>query len=101
MKLKFTKSRAAAAAPVPPAPPIPGPPAARPPAPEPVKFVERLGDERVHWSVVEVDARGVPGARRARCLVFSHARSVRRVWDYPDDWRALDDAALAALSWGR
>ena len=101
MKLRLTKSRAAAAIPVAPALTSPGPPAARPPAPEPVKFVERLGDERVHWSVVEVDARGVPGARGARCLVFANSRSIRRVWDYPEDWRTLDDAALSALSWGR
>ena len=92
MKLKWTKPHpapAAAAAP------------ARPPDPEPVQFVECLGDERVRWSVVEMDARAVPGARRARCLVFSHARSVRRVWDYPEGWRTLDDAALTALSRGR
>ena len=97
MKLKWTTSRAAALAPA--ADPVPT--RARPPDPEPVTFVERLGDERVHWSVVEVDAGGVPGARAARCLVFANSRSMRRVWDYPESWRTLDDAALAALSWGR
>ena len=53
------------------------------------------------WSVAEVDAPRVPGARgRARCLVFSGEGVVRRVWDYPDEWYLLGDADLAALSGG-
>jgi hypothetical protein len=31
--------------------------------------------------------------------VFASPEVVRRVWDYPPDWRALSDAALYALSW--
>jgi len=48
-----------------------------------------------------VDARAVPGAHGARCLVFSREDCIRRVWDYPADWRSLDGAALSALSWHR
>lgn len=55
----------------------------------------------VRWHVTERDARGDPGARGPRCLVFASAESIRRVWNFPDGWRDLDSAALAALSWGR
>ena len=57
----------------------------------------------VTWTVTERDGAGVPGngdgARGRRCLVFASPEAVRRVWDYPPDWRALPDAALFALSW--
>lgn len=66
-----------------------------------VTFVQRVDDTWLQWSVVEVDARGLPGAKKARCLVFSRPECVRRVWDYPDDWRTLDPARLATLSWNR
>lgn len=52
-----------------------------------------------HWSVVEVSTATLPGARRSHCLIFVTESSVRRVWHYPDDWRALNDAQLVALSW--
>ena len=84
-----------------PPPPGTGPVPEGPPDPTPVTFVQPVADGRWHWSVVEVDARGVPGARGARCLVFTRQDCVRRVWDYPADWRTLDDAALAALTWNR
>ena len=58
-------------------------------------------DSHESWSVFEVDAIGVPGAgERPRCLVFVRGEAVRRVWEYPDSWYLLDDADLAALSWG-
>jgi hypothetical protein len=57
----------------------------------------------VEWSVVEmaVDRAAVPGARRAHCLIFSRKDCIRRVWDYPADWRLLDASALESLSWNR
>lgn len=55
----------------------------------------------VRWQVTERDARGDPGARGPRCLVFASAESIRRVWHFPDGWRDLDAAALSAVSWGR
>jgi hypothetical protein len=76
-----------------------GPAAEERPDPTPVRYIEQLGDEYLHWAVVEADARAVPGARGARCLLFTRAGCVRRVWGYPADWRTLDDAGLAALSW--
>lgn len=62
----------------------------------------RYRDEAfVEWSVVEVEATGVPGARGPRCLLFSRQDCIRRVWDYPTNWRQLDAAALIVLSWHR
>ena len=67
----------------------------------PVRFTQAGGAGWVEWEVVEVNAASVPGARAARCLVFTRQDCIRRVWHYPADWRTLDDAALAALSWQR
>ena len=53
------------------------------------------------WAVAELATDGRPWARRERCLVFMSDRLMRRVWDYPDTWRALSDAELFAVSWGR
>ena len=69
--------------------------------PTPLLFTQELDGEWLHWAVVEVEAHGVPGAQGARCLVFSRAACIRRVWNYPLHWRTLDAAALAALSWQR
>ena len=63
--------------------------------------MQRVDDAWLHWSVVEVDAQAVPGAHGARCLVFTRRDCIRRVWDYPADWRQLDVVGLAALSWHR
>jgi hypothetical protein len=67
----------------------------------PVVFLQRAGDGWLEWEVVEVDARDVPGALHASCLIFTRPDCVRRVWDYPSDWRSFDDAGLSALSWHR
>lgn len=62
----------------------------------------RYRDEAfVEWTVVEVEANGVPGARGPRCLLFSRQDCIRRVWEYPTNWRQLDATALAVLSWHR
>ena len=59
----------------------------------------------VPWTVTEQDGLCVPGnadgAHGARCLVFASPEVVRRVWDYPPDWRTVPDDALFALSWHR
>jgi len=57
--------------------------------------------DSVEWSVVEVEAKGVPGARGPRCLLFARPDCIRRVWEYPATWRLLDAASLAKLSWHR
>ena len=61
------------------------------------RLVER-GDR--HWTVREMDARGVPGARAARCLICESTEVIRRLWDFPHDWRQLEDGDLAALCEG-
>jgi hypothetical protein len=71
------------------------------PDPTPVTFTQYVDGAWLHWIVAEADAHAVPGALGARCLVFTRRDCIRRVWDYPADWRALDDAGLAALSWHR
>ncbi|HEV7993413.1 MAG TPA: hypothetical protein VGP25_16425 [Gemmatimonadaceae bacterium] len=37
--------------------------------------------------------------RRGHSLIFMSDLAVRRVRDYPDDWFALSEPDLAALSW--
>lgn len=49
------------------------------------------------WTVREMDARDVPGARAPRCLICESTDVIRRLWDYPSDWRDRDDAELAKL----
>ena len=50
------------------------------------------------WTVYE----GTVGKNaRCPCLIFESDHSVRRVCDYPANWRSLDDDALERLSWGR
>jgi hypothetical protein len=38
--------------------------------------------------------------RSGASLIFASELAVRRVRNYPSDWFALSDQALAALSWG-
>ena len=63
-----------------------------------VEFVDERG---VQWRVWERDARGDPGAPHDACLIFACMEAVRRVWDYPANWRTLSPAELARLSWGK
>jgi hypothetical protein len=50
------------------------------------------------WTVRELDASGVPGARGPRCLVFENHEVVRRVWDFPATWETLPAAGLLRLA---
>lgn len=53
----------------------------------------------VTWLVY---ARKDPYDRRSRPdLIFESDLVIRRVREYPEDWRQLDDDALWALSWAR
>ena len=54
-------------------------------------------DSLVTWRVYELPP-GPYDRRATSALVFEHEWAVRRVREYPSDWRALDDAALLALS---
>jgi hypothetical protein len=67
----------------------------------PIMFAQHVDGAWLSWSVVEVDARAVPGALGARCLIFTRPDCIRRVWNYPANWRTLDNAGLGALSWRR
>ena len=58
------------------------------------RLVER-GERR--WTLREMDARRVPGARAATCLICESTDVIRRFWRYPRDWRSLDDEGLAEL----
>lgn len=49
------------------------------------------------WIVREVNSRGVPGARRDTCLLCESAEVIRRIWDFPENWRTVDDEALWKL----
>lgn len=55
--------------------------------------VDAHGNE---WSVREVDT-PQPWARGARCLIFSSATIVRRVWSYPSGWSRLPSRELLEL----
>ena len=82
-------------------PGTPRAPTPAPPDPTPVHFAHATDGQWVEWVVVELDATEVPGARGARCLLFTREDCIRRVWSYPANWRALDAEGLAALSWQR
>ncbi len=47
--------------------------------------------------MAEIDTRATPGSKGPRCLVFDSDAVVRRIWQYPENWRELSDAALASL----
>ncbi len=55
--------------------------------------VDRNG---VEWTVREVPTPQV-WAKGACCLVLNSRECVRRVWEYPRSWRALDADALLRL----
>lgn len=57
-----------------------------------------LAPDHGYWVVYEVSDRiGENEVRRS--LIFVSDAGFRRVRDFPEDWRTLDDAALWALSW--
>lgn len=55
--------------------------------------VDRTG---VEWTVREVPTPQV-WAKGVRCLVLNSRECVRRVWQYPKEWRSLDADVLLAL----
>ena len=63
--------------------------------------VEFYDSEGTLWIVRERDAGRVPGAQGKRCLIFSSDTTIRRVWNYPSDWRDLPASVLRDLSWAR
>lgn len=55
-----------------------------------------MDGEGTEWVVNEVET-PQPWARGARCLIFSSASIVRRVWSYPADWARLSSRELLKL----
>jgi hypothetical protein len=49
------------------------------------------------WLIAELDARSIPGAVAATCLVFDSQAICRRYWHYPADWNSFDDERLLGL----
>ena len=52
------------------------------------------------WHVYEVES-GPYDRRSGRSLIFESDGVLRRVRDYPSDWRELSDAELMVVSWRR
>ena len=50
----------------------------------------------VEWTVREL-ATPQAWARAPRCLVLNSRECVRRIWEYPGNWRSLDADALLRL----
>lgn len=64
------------------------------------ELVPRSGERRIlagneAWSVYESRA---PNTDNGPSLIFESMKIVRRIRDYPADWRALNDQDLYALS---
>jgi len=55
-----------------------------------------VDSDGVEWAVREVTTPQV-WAHGERCLVLNSRDCVRRVWNYPPDWRRLDADTLLAL----
>lgn len=51
-----------------------------------------------HWRVYELPTTTLD-RRTSPSLVFENEMTVRRVRQYPADWRTLNDEELFALSW--
>lgn len=73
-----------------------------PPASEILRAAQRTGRrlvvEGVAWLVYELPPM-IFDRRSSPSLVFESELAVRRIRDYPADWRKLSDDELFALSW--
>lgn len=49
------------------------------------------------WTIREIEAGAIPGARGDFCLVLESASMVRRRWKYPPNWASLESAKLVEL----
>lgn len=60
----------------------------------------RLIIDGVQWLVYELPSPGLD-RRSSPSLVFESEDTMRRVRDFPPDWRSLADDELEKLSWSR
>ncbi len=63
--------------------------------------VSFTSEDGTWWRVYETEGVAVPGNRNALSLCFDSAWVIRRVSQYPDNWRELTPEQLEALSWKR
>lgn len=62
------------------------------------RIARQVTVDGVPWLVYELPA--MPFDRRSSpSLVFESEHAVRRVRDFPNDWRSISDDELFALSW--
>ena len=66
---------------------------ATPDSQDPHLVIDRAG---VEWSVCEVTT-PQSWAHGARCLILNSRECVRRLWEYPPNWRSLDADVLLRL----
>ena len=62
------------------------------------RTARRITVDDVEWLAYELPA-SILDRRSTPSLVFESNGAVRRVRNYPPDWRTLDAEALFALSW--
>jgi len=62
-----------------------------------VESTRVIESERERWQFREIDSARTPGAPRPRSLVCEGSMIVRRLWQYPADWRQLPEAELLRL----
>jgi len=60
---------------------------------------EFFDSDHVRWCVFESPQRCTDGTMQPVSLIFESDAAVRRVRDFPAEWRTLTDAELEALSW--
>jgi hypothetical protein len=60
---------------------------------------EFIDSRQVRWCVYESPRPCADGTTRPGSLIFESDGVIRRVRDFPVDWRTLTDAELEALSW--
>ena len=63
------------------------------------RTARRIATESALWLVYELAS--AYDRRQSPCLIFESDMTVRRVRDYPANWRELSDDDLLSLSWSR
>lgn len=71
-------------------------------SPDGFDLITRPGERRIIagrdvWSVYEVSIGRAPRDHADCCLIFESVKVVRRVRDFPRNWRDLADAELAGI----
>jgi len=59
--------------------------------------IRRIYADGIEWEIYEQDTTRTPGATHSSSLIFSSQDLVRRLWQYPANWRQLSDHELLEL----